>query len=99
MQGMGDSAAAGMTEPKRSGLAWGIFLGVSWTWCIGMFLPVLLLRDLGPGAFVVFAVPNVIGLYLLAPVVRREMNSYFARVRSGDIRSTRVAPAQPVGSA
>lgn len=57
------------------------------------------LVDFADAIYFLMAVPNVIGLYLLAPVVRREMNSYFARVRSGDIRSTRVAPAQPVGSA
>jgi hypothetical protein len=42
-------------------LGWAIFLGVSWTWCIGMFLPVLLVRDYGVWAWVVFAVPNVVG--------------------------------------
>lgn len=35
------------------------------------------------------AVPNAIGLFLLAPVVKREMRSYFARLRSGEIRSHR----------
>lgn len=70
MRRMGD--AAGMTERKRSALAWGIFLGVSWTWCIGMFLPVLLVRDLGPGAFVVFAVPNVIGAAGMGWVLSRD---------------------------
>lgn len=37
----------------------------------------------------VMALPNIIGLYLLAPVVKRELNSYFARVRSGEIRNYR----------
>jgi hypothetical protein len=40
---------------------WAAFLGISWTWCIGMFLPVLLVRDLGLWGWIVFAVPNVIG--------------------------------------
>ena len=31
--------------------SWAIYLGMSWTWCIGMFLPVLLIRDFGPLSF------------------------------------------------
>jgi hypothetical protein len=42
-------------------LGWAIFLGMSWTWCIGMFLPVLLVRDYGIWGWIVFAIPNVIG--------------------------------------
>ncbi len=44
-----------------STLGWAAYLACSWTWCIGMFLPVLLVRDYGIWGFVVFAVPNVIG--------------------------------------
>ena len=40
----------------------------------------------------VMALPNVIGLYLLSPVVKRELDSYFARVRSGEIRNYRQQP-------
>lgn len=29
---------------------------------------------------------NIVGLYLLAPVVKRELNSYMARLKSGEIR-------------
>ncbi|MGN6627890.1 MAG: hypothetical protein ACTHLN_14830 [Tepidisphaeraceae bacterium] len=52
-----------MTGETREGtpLAWAGYLGASWTWCIGMFLPVLLVRDYGPWAWVVFALPNCIG--------------------------------------
>lgn len=42
-------------------LAWAAFLACSWTWCIGMFLPALLLRDYGIWGFLVFAAPNVVG--------------------------------------
>lgn len=42
-------------------VGWAFYLACSWTWCIGMFLPVLLLRDYGLWGFVVFAVPNVVG--------------------------------------
>ncbi len=42
-------------------LGWAAFLACSWTWCIGMFLPVLLVRDYGLWGFAAFAVPNVVG--------------------------------------
>lgn len=42
-------------------LGWALFLAVSWTWCIGMFLPALLMRDGGLPYFFAFLVPNVIG--------------------------------------
>ena len=29
---------------------------------------------------------NILGLYFLAPIVKREMNSYFARIESGEIK-------------
>jgi AGCS family alanine or glycine:cation symporter len=32
------------------------------------------------------AVVNIIALYVLLPIVRREVNSYFGRLRSGEIR-------------
>lgn len=51
-------------------LRWAIYLGVSWTWCIGMYLPVLLVRDFGQWAFWVFALPNVLGAAAMPWVVR-----------------------------
>lgn len=50
--------------------AWGAFLASSWTWCIGMFLPVILVRDYGVWAWVVFAVPNVVGAAAMGWVLR-----------------------------
>lgn len=56
---------------KPSGpLHWAIFLAVSWTWCIGMFLPVLLVRDYGIWGFVIFAIPNVVGAGAMGWVIR-----------------------------
>jgi hypothetical protein len=49
---------------------WGIYLSCSWTWCIGMYLPVILLRDLGWPALLAFAVPNVFGAAAFGYVVR-----------------------------
>ena len=56
-------------------LLWAIFLGVSWTWCIGMFLPVLLVRDYGVWGFVVFAIPNVLGAAVMGWTVRSPQHS------------------------
>ncbi|MGA2231256.1 MAG: hypothetical protein ABSH22_10190 [Tepidisphaeraceae bacterium] len=56
-------------QSRAAPLAWAVFLGASWTWCIGMFLPVLLVRDFGAWAWVVFAVPNVIGAAAMAWVL------------------------------
>ncbi|MFG0246023.1 MAG: hypothetical protein ACF8MF_08260 [Phycisphaerales bacterium JB052] len=51
-------------------IVWGAYLACSWTWCIGMFLPVLLLRDFGWLGFLVFAVPNVIGAAAMGWVLK-----------------------------
>jgi hypothetical protein len=45
----------------RVPLLFAFFLASSWTWCIGMYLPIVLVRDYGIGAWWVFALPNVIG--------------------------------------
>ena len=41
------------------------------------------------------AIPNVIGLYLLMPVVRREARQYRAKIESGEIRTYRSAHPKP----
>jgi AGCS family alanine or glycine:cation symporter len=66
---------------------------------VGVTLNFNQLVDFADAIYFLMAVPNVIGLYLLAPVVKREMISYFSRLRAGTIPSTRVAPDKPVGSA
>jgi len=65
------SAAATMRAPWPATLGAAVYLACSWTWCIGMFLPVLLLRDYGAWGFVVFAIPNVIGAGAFAWVLLR----------------------------
>jgi hypothetical protein len=56
-------------------VGWGLYLASSWTWCIGMFLPILLLRWWGWPGFLAFAVPNVLGCalfgYVLTPQASR----------------------------
>src|SRR5881394_1978231 len=56
-------------------LFWAFFLACSWTWCLGMFLPVLLVRNWGIWAWVVFAVPNVIGAAAMGFVIRSRESS------------------------
>ncbi len=46
------------------------YLAASWTWVIGMWLPVNLTTDFGWPAWVVFAVPNVIGATLVGFIHR-----------------------------
>ncbi len=63
---MNESAAS----PLRA-ISWGVYLACSWTWCIGMFLPVLLVRDYGIAGWVIFAIPNVIGAAAMGWVLAR----------------------------
>jgi len=52
-------------------LGWAAFLACSWTWCIGMFLPAILLRDYGTFAWIAFALPNVVGAAAMGWVLYR----------------------------
>src|SRR4051812_7857378 len=51
-------------------LGWAAYLACSWTWCIGLFLPVLLVREFGVRGWVAFAVPNIIGAALFGWIIR-----------------------------
>ncbi len=63
------------TSSSRSPILWGAYLACSWTWCIGMFLPALLLRDLGWAGFLIFAVPNVIGAAAMGWILQSKRSS------------------------
>lgn len=56
---------------------WGLFLASSWTWCIGMYLPVPLLREFGWAGFLVFAIPNVVGCAAFGYVFSEERSRRF----------------------
>lgn len=59
-------------------IGWALFLAVSWTWCIGMYLPTLLVRDGGAPFFLAFFLPNVIGAASVGFVLRsRERSARF----------------------
>ena len=63
--------AASMTRTNSGDiLAWAVYLGTSWTWCIGMFLPVILVREMGLWGWIVFAIPNVVGAAAMGWVLR-----------------------------
>ncbi|MCC5823936.1 MAG: hypothetical protein LAT64_06000 [Phycisphaerales bacterium] len=67
----GPSSPSGQSPiPSLSPILWAFFLASSWTWCIGMFLPALLLRDAGWMGYVVFFLPNVIGAGAMGFVLR-----------------------------
>lgn len=68
---MNPQAGAQPRSPSADVLGIATYLASSWTWCIGMFLPVLLVRDLGLWAFLVFAIPNCAGAALMGWVLRR----------------------------
>jgi hypothetical protein len=63
--------------PSASGspILWAIYLGMSWTWIIGMFLPVLLVRDYGVWAWVIFAIPNCLGAAAMGWVMKTRRQS------------------------
>lgn len=75
----GDHAVSATRLPHA--LAWGAYLGASWTWVIGMFLPVLLIRDHGAAAWFIFAIPNVIGAAAMGWVIRSRNHSLEMTVR------------------
>lgn len=51
--------------------------------CVVQLGPIL---DISDALVFLICVPNILGLYFLAPIVKREMESYFARVQSGEIK-------------
>jgi len=69
------------TEPAtaasqtKNPILWGAYLACSWTWCIGMFLPALLLRDMGWAGYLIFAIPNVLGAAAMGWVLKSRIDS------------------------
>jgi len=63
------SASVEKTPSPIETIGWALFLATSWTWCIGMFLPSMLIRDHGPVAWLVFLLPNAIGAAAMGWVI------------------------------
>ena len=53
---------------------------------IGCMVQLDAVLDFSDAMIFVVALPNIIGLYLLAPVVKRELKSYQQRLKSGEIK-------------
>ncbi|MBV1900856.1 MAG: alanine:cation symporter family protein, partial [Kordiimonadaceae bacterium] len=51
----------------------------------GAAIPLETVYKLMDSMFFLMAVPNVIGIYLLAPELKRDLKSYLARLKNGDI--------------
>lgn len=51
--------------------------------CVVQLGPIL---DISDALVFLICVPNILGLYFLAPIVKRELDSYFARIQSGEIK-------------
>jgi AGCS family alanine or glycine:cation symporter len=56
---------------------------------LGPLLSLGPILDISDALVFLICIPNIFGLYLLAPVVKAEMESYFARVESGEIKRYR----------
>ena len=54
----------------------------------GAAIPLDKVVSLMDSMFFLMAVPNVIGIYLLAPELKRDLKSYLARLKSGEISPT-----------
>ncbi|MCH8823528.1 MAG: hypothetical protein IH984_08485 [Planctomycetes bacterium] len=67
------------TKHALSTIGWGLFCACSWTWCIGMFLPIIFLRQFGWWGFIVFAVPNVLGCAAFGYFVNKKTSEDITR--------------------
>ncbi|MGI9383852.1 MAG: alanine/glycine:cation symporter family protein [Methyloligellaceae bacterium] len=53
---------------------------------MGCMLQLGAILDFSDALVFLICVPNILGLYILAPIVKRELDSYFARGKSGEIK-------------
>ena len=86
-------ATRGSTSLQGSSLAttastvgWGLYCAASWTWCIGMFMPIILLSRFGWAGFWTFLIPNVIGCVAFGYIFDRESSRRFATDHAVAIR-------------
>ncbi len=80
-----------MTEPastNKSSILAAFFLASSWTWVVGMWLPIILVRHFGWPGWVAFAVPNIAGAMSVGLVYRtRAQSSEFVARRLTTMRA------------
>lgn len=53
---------------------------------VGCTMPLGSIVDIADALLFIMAIPNLIGVYLLMPVVKKHLDSYMARLKSGEIR-------------
>lgn len=56
---------------------------------VGCTMPLASIVDIADGLLFIMAIPNLIGVYLLLPVVKRELAGYEARLKAGEIPNFR----------
>ncbi len=70
-----------------SSILWGLYLACSWTWCIGLLLPHILLDRFGWPGFLAFAAVNVVGATALGFVLATARRSQdMVRTHGGAMR-------------
>ncbi|MEC8319986.1 MAG: hypothetical protein VX012_01160, partial [Planctomycetota bacterium] len=69
-----------------STVGWGCYCASSWTWCIGMFLPIILLARFGWPGFWAFLIPNVLGCAAFGYIFDAESSRRFATDHARAIR-------------
>ena len=70
------------------GMSGGVTLAGSVAAVVACTMDLSQLINLSDGLIFLMAIPNLIGVYLLLPVVREEVDGYFAKLKSGEIRPT-----------
>ncbi len=81
-----DGRSAGVPGGVACTIGWGLFGASSWTWCIGMFLPTILLARFGWAGFWAFLIPNVLGCAGFGYFFDREASRRFATRHAAAVR-------------
>jgi AGCS family alanine or glycine:cation symporter len=87
----GAKAAAFMARENK-GVLYGFKIFYLFTAVLGCTLQLSSLVDIADALLFIMAIPNLIGVYLLMPVVKRELNAYWARLKSGQLHNFRKQP-------
>jgi AGCS family alanine or glycine:cation symporter len=87
----GAKAAAFMARENKAVL-YGFKIFYLFTAVLGCTLQLTSLVDIADALLFIMAIPNLIGVYLLMPVVKRELDSYWARLKAGQLRNYREQP-------
>ena len=72
---MDESSSTNSLSSAGRVAGWSVYLAMSWTWCIGMYLPVILMRELGIWGVIAFAIPNIVGAVAMGWALRDRRQS------------------------